>query len=383
MADWKDFEEDNRERAGQLRDLLESRYPPPKAETAPPILRCPVCVGAFYSDDSLEDHIVQIHGPQHVYLRVDGGIVREFAWSEHAIKSISVVLLGHLDAEVRINAGLTKARLEATTETHLENYVPRDFEGELRIEVCPKEGKTRKFTLYCRSLPEFRQDDLDRRIWNLQQAFYQNPTCPELRRWRESCGVAGKSSTLEDRYVNGFYEYTLVFALEKGGDSKAAKEHFEDAFGCLLPFRTLLGEQAQCVLALKMNSFGVLERCADDSLFAPAHTFFILYPKTWKRPKRWPARDSFGVYADEFTSRLPHVIASFYSEDDNGFWQGIEAVKFHPAGRDKNNFDKVQLLQARACVRRRERGKARDFYRLLRYNPQFGAEAEEFLGNDR
>jgi tetratricopeptide (TPR) repeat protein len=382
MADWKDFVEDNRERAGQLLDFLEGRYPRPKAESVPPVLRCPVCVGAFYSVDSLEDHIVQVHGPQHVYLRVDGSIVREFAWAERAIESISVVLLGHLNARVHIHAGPTNTNLEAISETRLEEYVPRNFEGELQIEICPKEGKTHKFTLYCRSLPEFRQDDLDRTIWDLQQAFHQNSACPDLRRWRESCGVAGKSSTLEDRYVNGFYEYTLGFALEKGGDSKAAKEHFEDAFGCLLPFRTVLGEQAQCVLALKMNCFGVLERCADDSLFAPAHTFFMLYPKTWKRPKKWPARDSFGVYADRFTTRLPHVIASFYSEDDNGFWQGVEALKFHPAARDKNNFDKLQLLQARAYVGRRERAKAKDFYRLLRYNPQFGVEAEEFLGNE-
>jgi tetratricopeptide (TPR) repeat protein len=293
------------------------------------------------------------------------------------------VLLGHLKAGVLIHAGPTKTKLETTSETSLEKYVPKNFDGELRIEVCPEEGKPHKFTLYCRSLPEFRQDDIDRTIWNLQQLFHQDSACPDLKRWRESCGVAGKSSTLEDRYVNGFFEYTLGFALEKGGDSKAAKEHFEDAFGYLLPFRTLLGEQAQCVLALKMNCFGVLERCAVDSLFAPARAFFTRYPATWRQPKKWPARDSFGVYADEFTIRLAHVVAAFFSEDEDLFWQGIEALKFHPAGKEKNNFDKLLLLQARACVRRRDRGRAKDFYRLLRYDPQFGVEAEEFLGNEQ
>jgi hypothetical protein len=89
------------------------------------------------------------------------------------------------------------------------------------------------------------------------------------------------------------------------------------------------------------------------------------------------------VYADEFTIRLAHVVAAFFSEDEDLFWQGIEALKFHPAGKEKNNFDKLLLLQARACVRRRDRGRAKDFYRLLRYDPQFGVEAEEFLGNEQ
>ncbi len=291
-------------------------------------------------------------------------------------------MLGHSNAEVRIYAGPIGKTLSAKGETSLGKHIPKGFEGELRIEVVPGGGRHRFFALYCGTLPEFRRDEIDGKIWHLQQAFCEHPAAPDLKQWRGSCGVASKSSTLEDRYVNGFFEYTLGFALEQGGDTKEAKAHFEDAFGYLFPFRTLLAEQAQGVLGLKMNCFAILERCAEDSFFGPARAFFARHPEAWNQPKKWPARDSFGVYADEFTMRLARVVALFYTEDDALFWQGVEALKFHPAGQEKNNSDKLQLLQARAFLRRGDRAKAREFYRLLRYNPQFGVEAEEFLKDE-
>jgi hypothetical protein len=384
MADWKDFVEDNRERAGQLLDSLEARYPSRAAvlpPLPPPISYCPVCLNAFYSPDALEDHIRQVHGPQHVYLRVNGTVVREVAWAERGIRTIGLVLLGYSNAAIEIEAGATRKLLTAKTETALLGEVPPNFEGEIRLDVQPNGGRRRAFTIYCRSLPEFRQADLDRKIWDLQQGFIQDGSTPDLKVWREFCGAARNSSSLEERYVNGFFEYTMGFALERRGQTKAAKEHFEDAFGYLLPFRTLLAEQAQCILGLKMNCFAVLQRCGDDSLFSPARVFFLRYPDIWKQPKSWPVKDSFGLYADDFTLRLVRVVATFYKRDDAEFWQGIEALKFHPVGEERNNLDKLQLMQARAFVKKSDEERARESYRLLRYNPYFGFEAEEFLKN--
>jgi hypothetical protein len=143
----------------------------------------------------------------------------------------------------------------------------------------------------------------------------------------------------------------------------------------------LLAEQAQCILGLKMNCFAVLQRCADESLFSPAVVFFLRYPDIWMQPKIWPMKDSFGLYADDFTLRLVRVVANFYKHDDAEFWQGIEALKFHPAGEERNNLDKLQLMQARAFVKMSNRERAKEFYHSLRYNPYFGVEAEEFLKN--
>jgi hypothetical protein len=209
MADWKDSVEDNRERAEQLLHSLEARYPsgakmlPP---SPPPVRYCPVCLSAFYSPDGLEDHIRQLHGPQHFYLRVNGSVVREVAWAEKGIRSIGVVLLGYSNATVEIEAGGRRKLLTVETETSLLGEVPPNFEGEVQIDVRPHGGRHRAFGVYCRSLPEFRQADLDREVWDLQQEFIREGSTPDLRAWREFCGVNVNSSSLEDRYVNGFFE---------------------------------------------------------------------------------------------------------------------------------------------------------------------------------
>ena len=142
-----------------------------------------------------------------------------------------------------------------------------------------------------------------------------------------------------------------------------------------------LAEQAQCILGLKMNCFAVLQRCGGESLFSPARVFFLGFPDVWKQPKSWPVKDSFGLYADDFTLRLVRVVATFYKHDESEFWQGIEALKFHPAGEERNNLDKLQLMQARAFLKKSNHERAREFYSFLRYNPYFGFEAEEFLKN--
>lgn len=380
MADWKDFVEDNRERAGQFMDSVLDRFPPRKRDPLPPPSeRCPVCLATFYSGDSLKDHITQVHGRQHVYLRVNGCIVREIGWAERGIESITVVLLGHAVARVRVCPGASSKGLLAKSETSLEREVPTGFEGELSVEVDPEGGKPRSFKVYCRSLPNFRKDNIDLAIWQLQEQFGREAHIPGLQEWRQRCGVSGSLSTLEDRYVNGFFEYTLGYGQEKQGDAQGAKEHFEDAFGLLLPFRTVLAEQAQCVLGLKMNCFGALDRCCENSLFGPSRSFFTRYPENWKRPKKWPGRDSFGLYVDEFTERLVRLIALFYCEDVEGFWKGLEALKFHPASREKNNGDKLQIIEARGFAKEGDKAAAKKHYSLLRYHPYFGPEAEEFL----
>src|SRR5579862_5736367 len=132
MADWKDFVEDNKERVGQLLDSLEQRFRSTK-NTVPlptPPRYCPVCLDSFYSDDSLDDHIRQVHGPQHVYLRVNGSIVRDIGWAERGIQSICVVLLGHSSAKVEVDAGGTHNVLTGETERSLLRQIPNGFEGE-------------------------------------------------------------------------------------------------------------------------------------------------------------------------------------------------------------------------------------------------------------
>ncbi len=85
------------------------------------------------------------------------------------------------------------------------------------------------------------------------------------------------------------------------------------------------------------------------------------------------------TYADEFTIRLVKVIADFYDHDSSACGAGLEALEFHPAGKEKNNEDKLLLLRARFQRQAGRLAHARAAYEMLRYHPLFGAEAEEYL----
>ncbi len=379
MADWKDFYEDNRESWGQYLDSLDAKKRPreaPKAAPSPQVQFCPLCHGAFI-EDGLAGHIRSVHGPQHIYLRVNGRIIRDLGWAEQGISELRLVELGFSDATVELTAAGFRKELHVSGNENLRRSLPSRFEGELTVRVTPSSAPTRQFTVYARSLPEFRRDDLDSLIREMGEEDRRTGAMPDIGRWR---GRIGNLGALEQRYLDGFFEYTHSFYLERQGQLKFAKQHFEDAFGFLLPFRTPLAHSAQCVLGIRMNCFGVLARAPSDSVVAASDRFFNEpFPSEWRRASDRDTENPFMTYADEFTIRLVCVTASFYGDDKSAFEAGLEALSFHPSAKDQNNEDKLALLKARSHRRCGQVVEACRAYELLRYHPLFGNEAEEYL----
>jgi hypothetical protein len=199
---------------------------------------------------------------------------------------------------------------------------------------------------------------------------------PDIIEWRERMG---ETSALENRYLNGFFEYTLAFFLEKRRQFRKAKEHFEEAFGLLLPFRTALSLSAQCVLGLRMNCFGVLAKAPRKSVVSSLDVFFNKpFSSNWTVSSSQADGSPFMSYADEFTIRFAQVVVDFYTGDPSNCRAGIEALDFHPASREKNNEDKLALLKARFYRGAGLRSVARENYEAIRYHPLFGGEAEEY-----
>jgi hypothetical protein len=380
VADWKDFYEDNRESWGQYLDSLDAKKRPREALRAaapsPRVEFCPLCHAAFI-ENGLAKHIRSVHGPQHIYLRVNGRIIRDLGWAEQGISELSLVQLGFPDATVELTAAGFRKELQVSGNENLRRRLPSSFEGELTVRVTPSSAPARQFTVYARSLPEFRRDDLDSVIQQMSEEDRRKGAMPDIGRWRAEIGHLG---VLEQRYLDGFFEYTLSFYLEQRGHSKMAKQHFEDALGLLLPFRTPLAHSAQCVLGIRMNCFGVLARAPSGSVVAASDKFFNKpFPSEWNPASDCDAANPFMTYADEFTIRLVSVTASFYGDDEAVLVAGLEALSFHPSGKDRNNEDKLALLEARSRRRYSQVVEACRAYELLRYHPLFGNEAEEYI----
>jgi len=380
VADWKDFYEDNKESLGQYLDSLAARSGSKgieKSPPAPPLQFCPLCHAAFLEDVAIARHVQTVHGPQHIYLRVNGQIIRDIGWAEQGISELRLVLLGFSQAAVEIAGVQVQKALTAVGDENLKRLIPVSFEGELTLRVEPLGGNAREFTLYSRSLPQFRRASLDALIQSWSEQDTKPGGTPDIGRWRELTGDMG---VLENRYLNGFFEYVLAFHLANNGQSDRAKQHFEDAFGLLLPFRTPLAHSAQCVLGLRMNCFGVLARAPRKSVVSASDQFFNQpFPSQWARPAAVDEANPFMTYADEFTVRLVKVIADFYDVESSACGAGLEALEFHPSGKEKNNEDKLALLRARFQRQAGHAIQARATYEMLRYHPLFGTEAEEYL----
>lgn len=379
MADWKDFFEDNKESLGQYLDSLAEKKRSSDGRHTPsaPLQFCPICHAAYISSIDLDSHIMRVHGPQHVYLRVNGRIVRDIGWAEQGVSELRVVLLGFPNAAIRIEgAGLSRSTT-SSGEDDFRDLIPKGFEGEIRLEVSPTGGKSRQFTLFSRSLPAFRREDLDELILSWTRKPATDGDAPDIGRWRE---VVGNIGALENRYLNGFFEYSLAFHLSNQRHTDRAKSHFEEAFGLLLPFRTPLAHSAQCVLGLSMNCFGVLGRASSRSLVSASNVFFNQpYGSNWTGAVHSDNGAAFLTYADEFTIRLVRVIADFYGDDHSLFGRGLAALEFHPLAMERNNHDKLLLLRARHHRTSGEKQKEQAAYEMLRFHPFFGAEAEESL----
>jgi len=272
MADWKDFFEDGKEVRGQFLDALEQRQnrtQKPRQEPLP-VRFCPLCDKPFIEETVLLEHVRSVHGPQHVYLRLNGSVIRDIGWAANGISELIVVPISFTEISVELNAHKFTQSIRVTDNTDLLAYLPSAFEGELTIEVSVGLSAKSRFVVYARSLPEFRHDALDSLIVNLSSEALAAKEMPHVHSWRRLQTL----NDLETRYLNGFFEYVLAFHLETSGKRKVAKHHFDESLGLLLPFRTPLAKSAQCVLGLRMNCFGVLRHAPRSSVLALCDKFF-------------------------------------------------------------------------------------------------------------
>jgi len=300
-------------------------------------------------------------------------------WAEQGIRDCQVILLGFKHADVQVLAGGDSAHIFLVSGDDLSAALPSSYEGELSIKVTPEGGNRKVFTIYCRALPSFKQNDLDTEVAKLQAEIQMSREIPDLAGWRSRVLPFLSPSPLETRYVNGFFEYTLGVCLERENKRGQAKEHLEEAFGLLWPFCTDLAHTAQCILGLKMNCFAPLQRCSQTSPFAPADAFFNQRKAEWGAPSQGPVTGEHGVYVDDFTIAFLRAVTTFYRKEGLQIERRLAELRVHPGMREKNNEDKVHLLAARHMARSGDIVGARAEYDLLKYHPLFGAEAKDFL----
>src|ERR1017187_3371748 len=108
--------------------------------------------------------------------------------------------------------------------------------------------------------------------------------------------------------------------------------------------RSSILKMTSACFCLRMNGFGVLARAPRKSVVSASDQFFNQpFPSQWVRQTPVEEVSPFMTYADEFTIRLVRVIADFFGGDLSVTGAGLEALEFHPSGKEKSNEDKLLL----------------------------------------
>jgi len=270
--------------------------------------------------------------------------------------------------------------LKAGRATEFSAKIPNDYRGQIVLTVRVGTAYEREYRIFCNEMPNMDFVALDALVRHLQQPLLEDLE-PDWSLFRSTYIQGMGSNPLETRYLSGFYEYLLGSFLEKNND-QAARVHYEQAFGYLRPFKTHLAHTACSILALKMNWFWMLKRCKVNSKFYLPNIFFN--HSLWDNrlftaaPSATVARTD-GLWIDSFQEALLEALQRYYVRDLQGVMTISTQLKNHSFIRDRNNADKVALLEGRSLLMQGNRVAAVGVYRQLRYHPLFGHEVEEVI----
>ena len=172
--------------------------------------------------------------------------------------------------------------------------------------------------------------------------------------------------------------YRLAISCGKEG-----RNHIEESFSHLSPFGTPFAITACRVLALRMNCFKLFRKCGATSRFNVVNLFFNNQDAKFDisnnfTGKKWENQE-YGVYIDNYTEIFLGALNAYYGNDYGVLDELCLKLNESLNDADRNNRDKLTLLQARIAYKKKDELTFQRLYELLLNHPDFGIEAKEML----
>jgi hypothetical protein len=336
----------------------------------PSLKYCPLCIQGYLDEFSLDNHIASEHGKQHFYLRVNDQIVRDICWLIHPLEECELVLLGipKLDIELELNGKTTRLSIKASASlmTHLPGPA---IEGVLCIKSqC--DHLTRSFQIYLGRQPTFRSEEMDA-TFLLLMGRMKTETNVDLIAFCDQW-ARKPLNDLQYRYLKGVLEYCHGWRLELEGSLGLARPRLEAAMSLLMPFKTIVADDIRCALALRMNCFSGQWACDETSPFRLAEAFFCSdnsadsVPHAEKRETQ--------ILVDRFSEQLLEAINAYSENNARRVFAILNDLRAASL-RDRNDEDKLAILEARTKRNMGDKRGAMAAYEPLLEHPRFGNEA--------
>lgn len=370
--------EDNVER--YFRSSPDSEWTLPDGQSSavgpgPRVIYCPLCPESFLDEAMVDRHVANAHGRQHVYLKVNGRIVRDICWTAQPLSECTMVLLQIPELQVNFEMQGRASQCVMHKTGSLKSYLaPIPEDGSIRIRTA--EPFPRMFTIYLGRQPTFQAHRLDELLLALMQQLRQGSTV-DLINFPERCASL-KLNELETRYMQGVLEYCHAWQLEAKGDHLLAKDRLEASMELLTPFKTPLADELRNAMSLKMNCFAGQWGCDAASPFRVAEQFFCLQVRQGDDVRLHPIRD-LRIPLDLVSKRILNALMVYYENDNPGVLGILLDLKREVRRRGGNDESKLTLLEARTRKRGGDARGAADLYAALLDHPVFGEEAKRHL----
>lgn len=384
MGLFLDTIEDNAERVGQFFDSFAVELTGVAQEDYAPlaIIDCPSCKDSFSSESRLQQHIFDVHRGDRFYIKVDDRVVAEdLVYLEKAPDTFTVTAMG-AEASAKLDIGRKQEtlRLKPGRAVSLRSRIPKTYRGLIALTVTIGSYQ-REVYIYWAEMPRLDVGRLDAIVGLLQRPLIDGEQ-PDWEGFKRAYIQQPGANPLEARYLSGFFEYIYGSYLEQS-DFHEAKPCLERAFGYLQRFRTDLAHSARSILALKMNLFTILKECGPHSKFYLANSFFNGGPLQQETMSvaslAITDMERTRLWIDSFQETFLEALSSYYSNDFSGVFSKLAALKRDRLIGDRNNDDKVILLEARTLIAQGNKVAGARAYTHLRYHPLFGKEAERII----
>jgi hypothetical protein len=339
-----------------------------------PILKyCPLCYEGYIEDAALDNHIASRHGKQHVFLKLNNQVVRDICWLKGPVRECTLVVLKVPQVEVGLTIHGRTKRLSITESTDLLEHLPGgSLDGAIGIEV--RNGHlSRSFTIYHGKQPTFRSYRIDGSFARLMKGPLPDERV-DLTAFRDGC-VRHRLNELEVRYLDGIVEYCHGLNLEHERKRDLARSRLESSMDLLIPFRTPLAEELRHALALRMNCFLGQWGCSGGSPLRIAEHFFCKDQSDLGPPGDPPQAGRVEIPIDPVSRTILDALNAYHEEDDGAVSHLLSLIEV----RDRNDEDKVALIDARMRARRGDHHGAMAAYERFRAHPIFGEEADNYL----
>jgi hypothetical protein len=372
-----DILEYNREHHGPFYDTAPVfiKQIPDESLYSSPMVSCPICENRFAKGEMFDQHL-RTHANSHIYVRLNGIIAPDISYIQFSPKEFTVVVLGGGESSVHIKTSTNDNTIEFVDSVSLLSLIKDIQPDQVQLNIYHAHGK-KEYNLYIGNVPDFDSSGIDKGAFDILFSKMNKQQKVNYESF-SSKYIQTRIDYISNRYAIGFHDYTLAFDMLRQG--KNAKVHLESAFSNISIFTTRMATTAKRVLALKMNSFGLLTQCVVPSRFAVANWFFndisIQYSSGKVAGKQ--EQGEYGVYIDSFTERFLEALEAFRQEDFSLLDSIISDLDHTVSKEDRNDFDKLTLLKARFYIKLGMYDKAKREYENLIDNPDFEKEARGF-----